>query len=96
MEKVLPDGSIDDNYRIDYLRQHNRGNVRSGKSGVDLMGHTTWGPIDIVSASTGEMKKRYGSICVGKHDDGTGTPALSRKKSFQWYRKVIESNGREL
>lgn len=52
-----------------------------------------WGPIDLVSASTGEMRKRYGFIYVDKQDDATGTLARSRKKSFYWYKKVIESNG---
>jgi 6-phospho-beta-glucosidase len=60
------------------------------------MGYTTWGPIDLVSAGTGEMRKRYGFIYVDKHDDGTGTLARSRKKSFWWYKKVIASNGKDL
>jgi 6-phospho-beta-glucosidase len=64
--------------------------------GVDLLGYTPWGCIDLVSASTGEMAKRYGFIYVDKHDDGTGTLERKSKDSFFWYQKVIESNGEEL
>lgn len=64
--------------------------------GIPLLGYTCWGPIDIVSASTGEMKKRYGMIYVDKQNDGTGTLARSRKDSFYWYKKVIASNGEDL
>ena len=64
--------------------------------GVDLMGYTPWGCIDLVSAGTGEMRKRYGFIYVDKHDDGTGTMARSKKDSFYWYKKVCESNGEEI
>ncbi|WP_312433431.1 glycoside hydrolase family 1 protein [Lacrimispora sp.] len=91
-----PDGSINDDYRIDYLRQHIEQMKEAIQDGVDLMGYTTWGPIDLVSAGTGEMKKRYGFIYVDKHDDGSGTLDRSKKKSFYWYKKVIESNGKEL
>ena len=61
--------------------------------GVDLIGYTTWGPIDLISASTGEMKKRYGFIYVDKDNNGNGTLKRYKKKSFYWYKKVIESNG---
>ena len=64
--------------------------------GVELWGYTPWGCIDLVSAGTGEMKKRYGFIYVDKMDDGSGTYARKKKKSFDWYRKVIASNGRDL
>ena len=64
--------------------------------GVDLIGYTYWGPIDIVSAGTGEMKKRYGFIYVDKDNDGHGTLKRYKKKSYDWYKKVIESNGEEL
>ena len=63
------------------------------EDGVELMGYTSWGCLDLVSASSGEMKKRYGFIYVDKQDDGSGTYARSKKKSFDWYRKVIASNG---
>ena len=63
------------------------------EDGVDLMGYTTWGPIDLVSAGTGEMRKRYGFIYVDRDDQGKGTLKRYRKKSFWWYKRVIESNG---
>ena len=66
------------------------------ESGVDLWGYTPWGCIDLVSAGTGEMRKRYGFIYVDKHDDGTGTLARSRKDSFFYYQKLIKSNGEDL
>lgn len=90
------DGSIHDDYRIDYMRKHIEQMKEAVKDGVDLMGYTPWGCIDLVSASTGEMAKRYGLIYVDKYDDGTGTLERSRKKSFYWYKKVIETNGEEL
>ena len=64
--------------------------------GVDLLGYTTWGCIDLVSAGTGEMCKRYGFIYVDKDDYGNGTLNRSKKKSFDWYKKVISSNGEDL
>ena len=64
--------------------------------GLPLMGYTTWGPIDLVSASTGEMKKRYGFIYVDKNNDGTGTLKRYRKDSFYWYKKCIATNGEDL
>ncbi|MGO4935554.1 glycoside hydrolase family 1 protein [Collinsella sp. Sow4_D11] len=95
-DKVEEDGSIHDSYRIDYLRQHIEEMAEAVKDGVDLMGYTPWGCIDLVSASTGEMAKRYGFIYVDKHDDGTGTLARSRKDSFYWFKKVIATNGEDL
>lgn len=94
---VNPDGSIDDDYRIDYLREHIE-NMRDAVDldGVDLLGYTTWGPIDLVSAGTGEMDKRYGFIYVDRNNDGIGTLKRSKKKSFAWYKKVIASNGQDL
>ena len=90
------DGIVHDTYRIDYLRQHIEQMKEAVKDGVDLMGYTPWGCIDLVSASTGEMAKRYGFIYVNKFDDGTGDLSRERKESFFWYKKVIESNGEEL
>jgi 6-phospho-beta-glucosidase len=90
------DGKIHDGYRIDYLREHIEQMIEAVKDGVDLMGYTPWGCIDLVSASTGEMAKRYGFIYVNKFDDGTGDLSRERKDSFFWYQKVIESNGDEL
>lgn len=96
-DTVEPDGSIHDGYRIDYLRQH----IAALKEAVDtdhvdLMGYCPWGCIDLVSAGTGEMRKRYGFIYVDKHDDGTGTLERRRKDSFYWYKKVIATNGEDL
>ena len=94
---VEEDGSINDDYRIDYLRQHIQAmDAAINEDGVDLIGYTTWGPIDLVSAGTGEMSKRYGFIYVDRDDAGNGTLARSRKKSFYWYKKVIASNGADL
>ena len=95
-DKKEEDGSVNDDYRIDYLKKHIEQMKEAAKDGVDLMGYTPWGCIDLVSASTGEMAKRYGFIYVDKYDDGTGTLERSRKKSFYWYKKVIETNGEEL
>jgi len=90
-------GYVEDDYRIDYLRQHIKAMEDAvNEDGVELMGYTPWGCIDLVSASTGEMKKRYGFIYVDKDNDGKGTLARSRKKSFYWYKNVIGSNGEEL
>ena len=89
-------GSINDDYRIDYLRLHIEEMKKAVEDGVDLMGYTPWGCIDLVSASTGEMAKRYGFIYVEKYDDGTGTLNRRKKKSFDWYKKVIATNGDDL
>ena len=96
VDKVEPDGSIHDTYRIDYLRTHIQEMEKAIEHGVDLMGYTMWGGIDLVSASTGEMKKRYGFIYVDKDNEGKGSLARSRKDSFFWYKKVIATNGNDL
>ncbi|PFG05250.1 6-phospho-beta-glucosidase [Bacillus sp. es.034] len=90
------DGEIQDDYRIDYLRKHVEQMKEAVKDGVKLIGYTSWGPIDIVSASTGEMKKRYGYIYVDKDNEGHGTLNRKKKKSFSWYQNVIKSNGEDL
>lgn len=95
-DKVEADGSIQDDYRIDYLRQHIQQMKEAVQDGVDLMGYTPWGCIDLVSASTGEMAKRYGFIYVEKYDDGSGDFSRKKKKSFDWYTQVIASNGENL
>ena len=87
---------INDDYRINYLKAHIEQMKEAIGDGVELWGYTPWGCIDLVSAGTGEMKKRYGFIYVDKNNDGTGTLDRSRKKSFYWYKKVISSNGEEL
>ena len=90
-------GYIEDDYRIEYLREHiNAMKEAIEEDGVDLIGYTSWGCIDLVSASTGEMKKRYGFIYVDKDDQGKGTLKRTPKKSFYWYKKVIASNGEEI
>lgn len=86
------DGTIIDDYRIDYLRRHIEAMANAVADGVDLMGYTPWGCIDLVSASTGEMSKRYGFIYVDLDDEGNGTLNRS-KKIFDWYKEVIASNG---
>lgn len=88
------DHTCDDSYRIDYLRAH----ISEMKKavdlyGVDLIGYTPWGCIDVVSFNTGELRKRYGFIYVDKNDDGSGSQKRYKKKSFAWYQKVIASNG---
>lgn len=93
---VEADGSIHDSYRIDYLRSHIEQMEQAINEGVDLMGYTPWGCIDLVSASTSEMSKRYGFIYVDLDDEGKGTLDRSRKDSFYWYKKVIETNGGNL
>lgn len=90
-------GYVEDDYRIDYLAKH----IQAMKDaveidGVDLLGYTTWGCIDLVSAGTGEMKKRYGFIYVDRDNEGNGTLKRTKKKSFDWYKKVIASNGEDL
>lgn len=93
----VEDGKINDEYRIDYLSQH----IQAMKDaveldGVELMGYTSWGCLDLISASTGEMKKRYGYIYVDKDNEGNGTYERIRKASFFWYKEVIASNGESL
>lgn len=95
-DKLEEDGSIHDSYRIDYLRQHIEQMKEAVEDGVDLMGYTPWGWIDVVSASTGEMAKRYGFVYVNKYDDGTGDLGRRKKDSFYWYKKVIKTNGEDL
>ncbi|MDE1376712.1 family 1 glycosylhydrolase, partial [Bacillus licheniformis] len=96
VDVVEEDGSIQDDYRINYLRDHLKEVREAIADGVDLIGYTSWGPIDLVSASTAEMKKRYGYIYVDRDNEGNGTFARTRKKSFYWYKKVIETNGESL
>lgn len=94
---VEEDGSIHDSYRIAYLRAHIEAMLDAvNEDGVELLGYTSWAPIDLISASTGEMSKRYGYIYVDKDDAGSGTMARSRKDSFFWYKKVIASRGADL
>jgi 6-phospho-beta-glucosidase len=97
IDVIQPDGTIDDQPRIDYLKAHIEA-IRTAvtEDGVDLMGYTPWGIIDLISFTTGEMKKRYGMIHVDRDNEGNGTLARTRKKSFQWYQQVIASNGADV
>ncbi|MFI2984580.1 family 1 glycosylhydrolase, partial [Bacillus velezensis] len=85
-----------DDYRINYLRDHLIEAREAIEDGVDLIGYSSWGPIDLVSASTAEMKKRYGYIYVDRGNDGKGTFERKKKKSFYWYKDVIATNGESL
>lgn len=97
IDHVEENGEILDDYRIDYLRAHIIEMKKAVfEDGVDLMGYTPWGCIDLVSAGTGEMSKRYGFIYVDKKDDGSGSYNRSPKKSFYWYQKVIQTDGEVL
>lgn len=95
-ESLDQNGKIDDPARIEYIKEHLIQVNKAIKDGCDVMGYLYWGPIDIVSAGTGEMKKRYGFVYVDRDNDGKGTLERSKKASFEWYKKVIETNGRSL
>ena len=99
-DRLVEDGhgsfTVNDDYRIDFLRQHLLQVEAAIEDGVDVFGFTSWGCIDLVSASTAEMEKRYGYIYVDRDNKGNGTLARYRKKSFYWYRDVIASNGESL
>jgi len=96
IDVIAKDGKIYDEYRIDYIRKHLIEVSEALKDGIPIMGYTYWGPIDIVSAGTGEMKKRYGFIYVNKDNEGNGNLKRTKKNSFYWYQKVIETNGESL
>jgi len=95
-DKPDADGVVQDDYRIRYLNDHLMQVREAIDDGVDVMGYTSWGPIDLVSASKAELSKRYGFIYVDRDDSGNGTLARSRKKSFYWYQEVIATNGASL
>ena len=96
-DKLSEDGKYHDDYRVEYLRKHIEQLKKAvDEDGVDLIGYTVWGCIDVVSYGTGEMEKRYGFIHVDKDNKGQGTLRRARKESFNWYKKVIASNGEEL
>lgn len=96
VDVVNEDGTINDEYRIEYLRLHIEQMKEAIHDGVELFGYTPWGCIDIVSASTSQMSKRYGFIYVDQDDEGNGTKERRKKKSFDWYKEVIGSNGEVL
>ena len=95
-DTLTAEHKVHDDYRIDYLRRHIAQMKEAVKDGVELMGYTPWGCIDLVSASTGEMAKRYGFVYVDLNDDQSGTLQRIRKDSFFWYKNVIKTNGEEL
>lgn len=95
-DTLADDGSINDDYRIDYLNDHLYQVGEALQDGVEILGYTCWGPIDLVSASKAEMSKRYGFIYVDRDDAGNGTLERKRKKSFYWYAGVINSQGNAL
>ncbi|HIA9407703.1 family 1 glycosylhydrolase [Escherichia coli] len=95
-DSVEADGSIQDDYRIAYLNDHLVQVNEAIADGVDIMGYTSWGPIDLVSASHSQMSKRYGFIYVDRDDNGEGSLTRTRKKSFGWYAEVIKTRGLSL
>ncbi len=100
IDQLVDDGqggqTVQDDYRIDYMNDHLVQVAEAIADGVELWGYTSWGCIDMVSASTAEMKKRYGFIYVDRNNDGTGSLARFKKKSFNWYKEIIASNGQSL
>lgn len=99
-DKLVPDGNgsytVEDDYRIEYLKRHIQAMREAIDDGCEVMGYTTWSAFDIVSLGTGEFKKRYGFIYVDCNDKGEGSLDRYKKKSFNWYKKVIETNGESL
>lgn len=95
-ETLTEDKTVHDNYRISYLRSHINAMADAIEDGVDLMGYTPWGCIDLVSCSLVSMSKRYGFVYVDADDEGNGTYDRYRKDSFYWYKKVIATNGEDL
>ena len=97
VDRIEADGTIRDDYRIEYLRDHLREMMKAmNEDGVECLGYTMWAPIDLVSLSTGEMKKRYGFIYVDMDDKGNGTLERRKKKSYDWMTEVIATQGESL
>lgn len=95
-DELNAEGTVHDSYRIEYLKEHIEAMADAILDGVDLIGYTPWGCIDLVSASTGEMSKRYGFVYVDLDDEGNGSLKRIKKDSFYWYKEVIASNGKNL
>ncbi|MCT6885602.1 MAG: family 1 glycosylhydrolase, partial [Gilliamella apis] len=95
-DKLEADGTINDDYRINYMNDHLVQIREAINDGVEVMGYTSWGPIDLISASKAEVTKRYGFIYVDLNQDGSGTLKRYKKKSFYWYQSVISSKGANL
>ena len=87
---------MEDDYRIDYVAAHLRQIHEAIQDGVEVLGYTTWGIIDLVSNTSNQMSKRYGFIYVDRNDDGSGSLKRYKKKSFGWYQQVIATNGASL
>ncbi|GEL66576.1 family 1 glycosylhydrolase [Marinilactibacillus psychrotolerans] len=96
IDEIKEDGSIEDTERMMYLKDHVEMMKEAIKDGCIILGYTWWGPIDIVSAGTGEMEKRYGFVYVDKNNDGSGTRERRKKKSYDYYKQIIETNGKNL
>lgn len=96
VDKLNEDFTINDPYRIEFLRQHIEQMRLAVEDGVNVIGYTMWGPIDMISSSTSEMTKRYGFIYVDQDDYGNGSKKRYKKDSFYWYKNVIKTNGRKL
>ena len=96
IDEIDENNVVHDTYRIEYMKCHIESMAEAIADGVNLIGYTPWGCIDLVSASTGEMRKRYGMIYVDMDDDGLGSLNRYKKDSFHWYKKVISSNGSDL
>ena len=92
----IKDGKVEDDYRIEYLSKHIEQLKLAVEDGVDVIGYLTWAAMDVVSTSEGQLAKRYGFIYIDRQDDGSGTLERYRKKSFYWYKKVIETDGQDL
>lgn len=95
-DEIANDGKIYDDERMEYLKEHVIMMEEAIEDGADILGYTWWGPIDIVSAGTGEMRKRYGFVYVDRNNDGSGTLKRMRKESYNYYKQIIESNGKRL
>lgn len=95
-DQINEEGQIEDDYRIDYAKQHIIAMKQAMEDGVECLGYLVWGCIDLISAGGGEMEKRYGMIYVDRDNRGQGTLERKKKKSFHWYQKVIETNGKVL
>jgi len=95
-DTIETDGTIQDDYRIQYFKEHISAIAEAIEEGVEVMGYTPWGCIDLISMSTCQMSKRYGFIYVDLDDDGNGSYKRYKKKSFEWYKKVIATNGNNL
>ncbi|MGT2737149.1 glycoside hydrolase family 1 protein [Streptococcus orisratti] len=96
LEKMEDNNPIEDDYRIDYIREHLKELKNAMDDGVEIIGYTPWSGIDIISASSGMIEKRYGLIYVDLDDEGNGSLDRTPKKSYHWYQKVISSNGANL